>query len=296
MKKAVFSVVAIVSSVVSGLAASTDGPAVPLAGRSDPGPITGIALAPDGGLYAAGGLKQPLQRLSRRGEIEAAWGQELIKSKHGIRRYGQYLYVTDIGNHQVHKMDLDGRVLLTLGVRGVPGCDETHFNQPTDVAVVPNGDLYITDGYGNSRVVCFDAAGKFKFAWGKRGDGPGEFFHPHNIVVGPDRRIYVADRDNRRLQLFSMSGEHLETRQETGGVFGLDLDPEGRRLFYTVCRPDWHGVVITALDGKKLGEIGGKGKAPGQFDLPHSLVYDPAGNALFVGEVNNRRIQRVQLK
>lgn len=296
MKKVALPAVAVVSAIASGWAAPANGLPVPLAERSDPGPITGIALAPDGGLYAAGGLKQPFQRLSRRGEIEAAWGRELIKSKHGIRRYGPYLYVTDIGNHQVHKMDPDGRVLLSLGERGVPGCDETHFNQPTDVAVAANGDLYVSDGYGNSRIVCFDSSGKFKFAWGKRGDGPGEFFHPHNIVIGPDQRIYVADRDNRRLQLFTMTGKHLETRPETGGVFGLDLDPEGKRLFYTVCRPDWHGVVITALDGGKLGEIGGKGKAPGQFDLPHSLVYDPAGNALFVGEVNNHRIQKIHLK
>ncbi len=296
MRKAVFPVVAVVSSVVSGWAVATEALPVPLAERSDPGPITGIALAPDGGLYVAGGLKQPLQRLSRTGRIETAWGGALIQSKHGIRRYGRYLYVTDIGNHQVHKMDLTGRVLLSLGERGVSGCDETHFNQPTDVAVAPNGDIYVTDGYGNSRIVCFDATGRFKFAWGTRGDGPGEFFHPHNIVIGPEQRIYVADRDNRRLQLFTMTGKHLETRQETGGVFGLDLDPEGKRLFYTVCRPDWHGVVMTALDGKKLGEIGGKGKAPGEFDVPHSLVYDPVDDALFVGEVNNRRIQKVPLK
>lgn len=287
---------AVAMTVFAGCATVDGTPSVtPLAVRSDPGPITGIALAPDGSIYAAGGLDQPLQKLSRDGNIEKAWGKGLIASKHGLRRCGSHLYATDIDNHQVFQMDLDGNVQMTLGERGVPGCDATHFDKPTDVAVAPNGDLYITDGYGNSRVACFGADGKFKFDWGKRGDAPGEFFHPHNIVIGPDRRIYVADRDNRRIQVFTMEGKFLEARPESGSVFGLDLDPAGGRLFYTVNRPDWHGVVITALDGTPLCEIGGKGSGPGQFDVPHSLVYDAENRSLFVGEVANRRIQKISL-
>ena len=263
-----------------------------LADRSDPGPVTGIAVQ-EGRIFASGGLGEPLQELDGTGAVRRAWGRKFIADKHGLRSSGGYLYATDIGNHQVFKMTPDGEVVMTLGEKGVPGCDETHFNKPTDVAVAPDGDIYVTDGYGNRRVACFGPDGRFKFAWGKEGSGPGEFKNPHNIVIGSDNRVYVADRDNRRLQIFDRKGVLLEIRPDAGQLFGLDTD--GERLFLTMARPEWHGLVVTALDGTVLASVGGKGKKVGEFDVPHSVAFDRGRNCLWIGEVNNRRLQKVQL-
>ena len=161
-----------------------------LADRSEPGPVTGIAVQ-EGRIFASGGLGEPLQELDGTGAVRRAWGRKFIADKHGLRSSGGYLYATDIGNHQVFKMTPDGEVVMTLGEKGVPGCDETHFNKPTDVAVAPDGDIYVTDGYGNRRVACFGPDGRFKFAWGKEGSGPGEFKNPHNIVIGSDNRFLI---------------------------------------------------------------------------------------------------------
>lgn len=199
-----------------------------LADRSDPGPVTGIAVQ-EGRIFASGGLGEPLQELDGTGAVRRAWGRKFIADKHGLRSSGGYLYATDIGNHQVFKMTADGEVVMTLGEKGVPGCDETHFNKPTDVAVAPDGDIYVTDGYGNRRVACFGPDGRFKFAWGKEGGGPGEFKNPHNIVIGSDNRVYVADRDNRRLQIFDRKGVCSKSAPTRDRLFGLDTD--GERLF-----------------------------------------------------------------
>ena len=267
--------------------------AVPAAQRSDAGPVTGIAVDSSGRIFASGGLVEPFQELDGSGAVRRAWGREFTGAKHGMRSYGGFLYVTDIGNHQVRKMTLDGKNLLILGEKGVPGCDRNHFDKPTDVAVAPDGDIYVTDGYGNRRVVCFDARGNYKFEWGRAGEGPGEFNNPHNIVIGSDNRVYVADRDNRRLQVFDRTGKLLEVHRDAGQVFGLDSD--GARLFVTVARPGWHGVLVTAFDSTVLDSCGGQGKESGQFDVPHSVAWDPVRNCLWVGEVGNRRIQKITL-
>ena len=112
-------------------------------------------------------------------------------------------------------------------------------------------------------------------------------------MIGSDNRVYVADRDNRRLQIFDRKGVLLEIRPDAGQLFGLDTD--GERLFLTVARPEWHGLVVTALDGTVLASVGGKGKKEGEFDVPHSVAFDRGRNCLWIGGVNNRRLQKVQL-
>ena len=112
------------------------------------------------------------------------------------------VWLTDVGLHQVFKFTASGELLLTLGTARESGNDSSHFNLPTDVAVLPGGDFYISDGYANTRVLKFSAAGEFLFQWGAPGSGPGQFRLPHGIALDQVGRVYVADRSDSRIQVF----------------------------------------------------------------------------------------------
>ena len=105
------------------------------------------------------------------------------------------------------KFDHSGKLLLSVGERGVPGADGSHFNRPTDVATADDGSFYVSDGYLNSRVAVFSPEGRFLFEWGTKGGGPGQFNVPHGIALDSYGRVYVADRGNARLQVFDKKGK-----------------------------------------------------------------------------------------
>src|SRR5262249_23653610 len=151
-----------------------------------------------------------------------------------------------IGNHQVLKFDAEGKLLLTLGKKGEPGADRDHFDRPTDVAVAPEGDFYVSDGYGNSRVVYFSKEGKYLGQQGKKGKGPGEFNLPHAICLDGKGRIYVGDRENGRIQVFDTSGKVLDQWTAGGAPYGLFL--AGDRLF--VADGFAHRITVLNLEGK----------------------------------------------
>ena len=116
----------------------------------------------------------------------------------------------DRDRHLVRKFDASGQLLLTLGTDGSAGTGEQQFNRPADVAFGPSGEIYVADGYGNSRVVKFDRGGRFLKTWGEKGTKPGQFDLPDTIVVGPDGRVYVGDRYNWRIQIFDSEGKLQE--------------------------------------------------------------------------------------
>src|SRR5205085_4635975 len=114
---------------------------------------------------------------------------------------------------QVIKFSPDGKVLLRLGTAGVAGTDDSHFNQPSDVVTAPNGDIFVADGHGNdsnARIVKFTKDGKFVKAWGKKGSGPGELDTPHGITIDSRGRLFVADRENSRIQIFDQDGSFID--------------------------------------------------------------------------------------
>ncbi|MEJ1972458.1 MAG: hypothetical protein WDM96_08405 [Lacunisphaera sp.] len=135
------------------------------------------------------------------------------------------VWVTDVGRHLAMKFSPEGTLLTTLGTDEVAGGDATHFNQPTQVCVTPAGDIYVTDGYGNSRVVRFNARGEFVAAWGSRGTKPGQFHTPHMITRDAGGRLYVSDRENDRIQVFDESGAVLDVWE---GLHSLDGCMPGR--------------------------------------------------------------------
>jgi peptidylamidoglycolate lyase len=210
------------------------------------------------------------------------------------------LWVTDVGVHQVVKLDPSGTVLLTLGERGVAGDDEDHFDRPTDVAIGADGSIYVSDGYGNTRVVKFSAAGEYLFSWGSPGDAPGEFDVPHGIAVDPTGRVFVADRGNARVQAFDDTGAFLFTWQgeELGRPWSLTFDAAG--FGYIVDggdqvpegEPERARVLKTDAEGHVLGSFGAYGHEPGHMVWPHDIAVDSTG-ALYVAEVHTgRRVQK----
>jgi DNA-binding beta-propeller fold protein YncE len=174
------------------------------------------------------------------------------------------LWVTDVGRHLVMKFNPAGELVATLGVDGVGGADETHFNQPTQVCVTPAGDIFVTDGYGNSRVVHFDARGKFVASWGERGVEPGQFHTPHMITRDAEGRLYVSDRENDRIQVFDESGRILALWPGLHSLDGLHAGADG--LLYAssgidnaVLRLDRHGKILDVW------------AQPGEFQYPHGV-------------------------
>jgi hypothetical protein len=166
------------------------------------------------------------------------------------------VWVADAGAHVIYKMDGQGRVLMQLGTKGTSGADSTHFYLPTDVAFAPNGDIYVSDGYGNARIVHFSADGKYLSAWGKRGTGPGEFGLPHNLVIDAQGRVYVTDRDNQRIQVFDAAGKFLTEWKDVSTLFmtkdqqiwvgGILRNLKGEVVARLPGNPGGHGTTVTA--------------------------------------------------
>jgi DNA-binding beta-propeller fold protein YncE len=180
------------------------------------------------------------------------------------------VWVTDVGRHLVMKFSPDGELLLTLGFDGQPGCDARHFDQPTHTCVVPSGEIFVTDGYGNSRVVKFSAQGEFLLEWGRRGTAPGEFHTPHIITLGRDRLLYVTDRENDRIQVFDQMGRAQLAWPDLHSVDGLFAASDGflygsAGIDKAVLRLDYTGHVLDVW------------AEPGMFRYPHAVAVDPAG-------------------
>jgi len=173
--------------------------------------MSSVAVAPDGNVWTFNRGKIPVQVYTPQGKLVKSWGEGMFKNPHTIRfDHDGNLWVIDTQSQTVRKFSTDGKVLMTIGTPDQAGEDQTHMNQPNDVAFAANGDIYVSDGYGNDRVVVFDNNGKFLRAWGKLGARPGEFSQPHSIALDSRGRVYVADRNNARIQIFDSTGKFVD--------------------------------------------------------------------------------------
>jgi peptidylamidoglycolate lyase len=203
-------------------------------------------------------------------------------------------------------------VLLTLGQVGVAGSDRGHFDKPTDMAVLPTGDIFVTDGYGNRRVVHFDAKGKYVKEWGEEGNKPGQFALPHSIVADSKRRLYVADRENARIQIFDTKGKLLAVWENVITPWGLWLTKdqklwvcgascvkkEGTNEHVVLPPPDQmlmklnlKGEVLLRVPLSKTPEPPGK---PGELDWVHGIAVDSKDN-FYLGDIQGKRVQKFRL-
>ena len=234
------------------------------------------------------------------GNLLASWGEKTFVMPHGLavdRR--DNIWLTDVGLHQVFKFDHSGKLLLSVGERGVPGPDGSHFNRPTDVATADDGSFYVSDGYLNSRVAAFSPEGRFLFEWGTKGGGPGQFNVPHGIALDSSGRVYVADRGNARLQVFDKKGKYITEwkGKEVGSPWAVRAATDGH--IYVVdggeqpsAPPDRARVLQVEPGGRVIDSFGRFGNYDGQFVWPHCIAVGKDG-AVYVGDVKTgMRVQK----
>src|SRR5262245_44170823 len=155
------------------------------------GAVSAVATDSADRVYVAHRGPKPVLAFDRDGTFLRAWGHEDLKTPHGLRLDPTgNVWLTDIGNHLVLKFHPEGKLLFSLGRKGEAGSDAEHFDRPTDVAVAPTGEFYVTDGYGNARVLKYDRDGKLIGQWGQKGTGAGEFNLPHAVCFDQKGRAY----------------------------------------------------------------------------------------------------------
>jgi DNA-binding beta-propeller fold protein YncE len=253
------------------------------------GEVAGVAADNRGHVFVFHRGEHPIMEFAPDGRMVRSWGEGLFIRPHAVRVDPEgNIWTVDNDTHQVLKMDSSGRVRMVVGRHEQGGETEENFNRPTDVAFAPNGDFYVSDGYVNSRVVRFSKEGRYITAWGKKGDGEGEFNIPHTIAVDRQGRVYVGDRENYRVQIFDPDGNFLTQWRHVGAPWGLELRPDDT-LFIADGYND--RILKVTLEGKVLGAFGTNGRMPGELNFAHHLAIDPSGN-IFVSEIKNQRAQK----
>ena len=275
---------------------------------------TAVACDSKDRVYVFNRGAHPLIVFDRQGEFQDAWGEGLFIRPHGIFiGPDDSVWLTDDGDHTVRKFTTGGKLLLTLGSSGKPsdtGATTTDyrtiqragppFNFPTNVALSPDGDIYVSDGYGNARIHKFSADGKLLYSWGEPGAGPGQFHVPHGVVVDKQGTVYVADRENNRIQLFAPDGKFLSEWTDLARPSRVFIDRDGNfyvtELGYragmwpgtTAPTPDATGGRFSIFNAKRelIARWGGGDDptATGDFFAPHDVWVDSHGD-IYVAEV-----------
>ena len=228
------------------------------------------------------------------------WGAGLFIMPHGLSldRDGN-VWVTDVGAHQVRKFTPDGRLTLTLGEWRKAGNDSSHFNRPTDVAFGPDGTVFISDGYQNTRVIKFSPDGRYLGEWGKAGKGAGQFDLPHGIAVDGNGQIYVADRNNYRVQIFDQAGRYLTEwgKELLGDPYGVSVARDG--TIYVIdggFQPDKTRARIIRLlpDGKVIATLVAA-QATNEDVLGHDIAVAEDGS-VYIADAWANRIRKLQAR
>ena len=256
-----------------------------------------------GAKSCAGSAAAPIQKFDASGKLLASFGAGMFNFPHGlfVDRDGNVWVSDGKGEggkgHVVVKFSQDGKVLMTLGTPGVAGNDEQHFNAPSDVVVAANGDIFVADGHGgdtNARIVKFSKDGKFITAWGQKGTGPGEFRTPHGLAMDLAGRLYVADRENDRLQIFDQNGKFIAEWKQFGRPSGVFIDKND--MIYVADsqsgekfnKPFRQGIRIGSVkDGKVTAFISNTGTE----QMPEGVAADAEGN-VYGGFTANQTVKK----
>lgn len=267
------------------------------------GQVSAIDVAPNGTIWigercGANGCADnnvpPIIQFDAAGKMLKTFGAGIFVIPHGLAvdRDGN-VWVADQqgkGNkgHVVVKLSTDGKVLMTLGKPGVMGATDDTFNQPSDVAIAPNGDIFVADGHGgdsNARIVKFSKDGRFIKAWGKKGSAPGEFDTPHGLAFDSQGRLFVADRSNNRIQIFDQDGRFLAEWKQFGRPSGIFIDAHDTlyvadHLSNTKINAGYRrGIRIgSARDGVVRAFIPGLGADAESHSVGEGVAADAAGD------------------
>jgi NHL repeat len=199
------------------------------------------------------------------------------------------VWVVDDIHHQIFKFSNDGKeLLMTLGQRDEPGNDDKHFKRPTDIAWLPDGTFFVSDGYGNTRVVKFDKDGKYLMTWGTPGTGNGQFNTPHSVTTDKNRRVYVSDRANNRIQVFDENGKYLDQFPNISAPYHIRVSDDG--YLWAFSGP-LDKFLKYDLNGHFLYGWGTHGTTPGLFWAVHEFSADSNGD-LYTAEVFGGRPQK----
>ena len=277
------------------------------------GHVPGIAVDAKDNIYVFTRSYPPVQVYDASGKYLRGWGKG-IKNAHHIRIDGEgNVWTTDLDNHVVEKYTPEGKMLLTIGTRGKAGRDEKHLFMPTDMAVTPAGDVFVSDGYGNARIVHFDKEGKFVNAWGELGSGPGQFSIPHSIAVDSKGHLYVADRNNVRVQVFNSKGKFLAEWRNLIVPWGLWVTPKDEIWVCGSSPMQWRktdGALGCPPKDQIFMKFNTQGKLlqlftlpkgldglerPGEVNWVHAIAVDSRGN-LYLGDIIGKRAQKFVLR
>ena len=253
------------------------------------GAPSSVAFDAEGHLLVFTRGERPLMTFdAKSGALVRAWGDGMYVRSHGMRIDPQgNIWTTDVNGHTVTKMSPTGAVLLTLGTKGQPGkWDEAAgtrlFQEPNDIGFAPNGDIVVVQGHGRgeSRALRFDKAGKFITSWGGNGTGPGQFDLSHSVVIDAKGLVYIADRQNRRVQIFDLDGKYIKEWKYAGLPCGLFLGRDGQMYLAS----GFAGQILKIdANGKATAMMGQPGKGLGEFGEAHYMTVAPNGD-IFVAD------------
>ena len=279
--------------------------------------VPGVATGPDDRVYlltrgnCPRSTEHPVIVLESDGTFVRSFGDGAFAFPHAIAvGVDGLLYCTDVAGHRVHVFTADGDLVRTIA-GPVPPSDSGYttdfrtivrgagpFNQPTKMVTASSGDLFASDGYGNARIHHFNSTGQLQTSWGEPGDAPGHFNIPHSVLALPDGRVLVCDRENNRIQVFSLDGDFLEEwtdfarpddvcADDRGNIYVAELG-ERAALFPFMARPYRQDrparISVVDLNGRLQLRWGDQPDGALQFVAPHGIAVDSRGS-IYVAEV-----------
>lgn len=280
-----------------------------LAGGDTLGMVAGVAMDPMGRVVAFRRAGRPFSPVGdapidrpavlildpATGAVLSSWGEDVFLVPHGIAFDSQgNAWLTDTGLQQVLAFDADGVPILAVGQARVAGDDARHFDRPSGATVAEDGSFYVSDGYGNSRVMHFSAEGHLLNQWGVSGDGEAEFRLPHGIVLGQDGLVHVADRENSRIQTFDRTGRFIRLWDDPGlgrPYAMIETDPSSiwRGLWLVSSRSvavdgrAWSRVNVVNPQGRVIGYFGERHGGPNVPLLGHGIAVASDGAVYLSG-------------
>ena len=272
------------------------------------GECVGVALDSKGNIYVANRGLHPLLEFRPDGTFMRFLGEglDIYEAPHTVAIDAQdNIWYVDAGTSLIVKLDQQQRLQMVFGKKPEAWTWDTHvvqhgqpgpsfFYQPTGVAFGADGSIFVSDGYGNSRVAKFGSDGNLAKDWGERGAEPGRFHTPHSILVDKQGLVYVADRENHRIQVFDSEGKFLKLWTNVGAPWSICITPGPKQVIWSADGFTGRFYKLD-LDGHILGEFGKAGKLAGQFGWTHGITC-PSENLIYAAEELNFRVQKLTVE